>query len=73
MYSRHYKRSKRPRFGKLANYENNGGEEIVKTDISSMAQSIYVLKNEVYNGKPVEFLGGLTLNVSLRNKGKRSH
>ena len=70
MYSRHYKRSKRPRFGKLANYENNGGEEIVKTDISSMAQSIYVLKNEVYKGRTVEFAGGLTLNVSSRQSNR---
>ena len=70
MFSRHYKRCKRPRFGKLAIYENNGGEEIAKTNISSMAQSIMALKKDVYKNKPTEFLGGLTLNVSLRNKAK---
>ena len=70
MFSRHYKRCKRPRFGKLAIYENNGGEEIAKTNISSMAQSIYALKKDVYKNQPTEFLGGLTLNVSLRNKAK---
>ncbi len=59
-----------PVAGNLQFMKNNGGEEIAKTNISSMAQSIYVLKNEVYKGRPTEFLGGLTLNVSLRNKAK---
>jgi len=43
---------------------------MAKTNISSMAQSIYALKKDVYKNKPVEFAGGLTLNVSLRNKAK---
>ncbi|SVA45250.1 uncharacterized protein METZ01_LOCUS98104 [marine metagenome] len=32
-----------------------------------MAQSIYALKKDVYKNKPVEFAGGLTLNVSSRH------
>ena len=43
---------------------------MAKTNISSMAQSIYALKKDVYKNKPVEFAGGLTLNVSLRTKAK---
>jgi len=41
---------------------------LARTNISSMAQSIMALKNDVYKGKPTEFAGGLTLNVSNRNK-----
>jgi hypothetical protein len=36
------------------------------SNISSMAQSIYALKKDVYKNKPVTFAGGLTLNVSNR-------
>ena len=43
---------------------------MAKTNISSMAQSIYALKKDVYKNKPVEFLGGLTLNVSLSQSNK---
>ena len=50
--------------------KNNGGEEIAKTNISSMAQSIFALKKDVYKNKPVEFAGGLTLNVSMRQSNK---
>jgi hypothetical protein len=45
-------------------------ERMAKTNISSMAQSIFALKRDVYKNKPVEFAGGLTLNVSLRQSGK---
>jgi hypothetical protein len=37
------------------------------SNISSMAQSIYALKRDVYKNKPVEFAGGLTLNHSIRH------
>ena len=43
---------------------------MAKTNISSMAQSIYALKKDVYKNKPVEFAGGLTLNVSSRQSNK---
>ena len=43
---------------------------MAKTNISSMAQSIMALKKDVYKNKPVEFLGGLTLNVSMRQGNK---
>ena len=43
---------------------------MARTNISSMAQSIMTLKNDVYKGKPTYFAGGLTLNVSLRSNAK---
>ena len=43
---------------------------MAKTNISSMAQSIYALKKDVYKNKPVEFAGGLTLNMSMRHRNR---
>ena len=49
-------------------------EKMAITNISSMAQGICALKKDVYKNKPVEFAGGLTLNVPLnaplRHKSK---
>jgi len=46
---------------------HQGDEKMGISNISSMAQSIYALKKDVYKNKPVEFAGGLTLNVSMRH------
>ena len=62
--------AKDPELKNLQFMKNNGGEEIAKTNISSMAQSIMVLKKDVYKNKPVEFAGGITLNVSLRHSNR---
>ncbi len=37
---------------------------MVKSLATSMANSIIAMKKDVYKGKPTQFAGGLTLNIS---------